>query len=149
MLTWRTAVIVAVLALAFAVVWPSAQAAMDQQDMLDGLRADAATAQEEVDDLSAELDRWDDDAYIEAQARERLAYVFPGETAYRVVDPETVEDAPVEDGVTADAPAVTDADTWYDALWQSVERAGDGAAPVEDADGAGADAPGSDAGASN
>ncbi|WP_084079009.1 septum formation initiator family protein [Demequina sp. NBRC 110057] len=126
MLTWRTGIIVALLGLAFAVVWPSVRAYLDQQTMLDGLRADAAVANTELDDLTAEVARWDDDAYIEAQARERLRYVYPGETAYRVLDPETVtgdESAAEEGEEAADAPG----ETWYDTLWDSVREAGEGA----------------------
>ncbi|WP_144268122.1 septum formation initiator family protein [Demequina sp. NBRC 110055] len=124
MLTWRTAIIVFVAILAFAVVWPTARAYLEQQNMLDGLRADAAAAQAEVDDLTADVARWDDDAYIEAQARERLTYVYPGETAYRVLDPETLEAVGAEDEASAEE-AVAQGDTWYDALWNSVEVAGE------------------------
>ncbi len=138
MLTWRTAIIVFVAILAFAVVWPTARAYLEQQDMLDGLRADAATAQAEVDDLSADLARWDDDAFIEAQARERLTYVYPGETAYRVLDPETLEAAAEGQDAAGDGEAAAQADTWYDALWNSVEVAGEAGAGASA--GAGADA---------
>ncbi|MFV0285773.1 MAG: FtsB family cell division protein [Demequina sp.] len=132
MLTWRTGVIVALLALAFAVVWPSARAYLDQQTMLDGLRADAAVAQEELDDLNAEVARWSDDAYIEAQARERLRYVYPGETAYRVLDPETVtgDDSAAQDA--AEEPDAGPAGAWYDTLWDSVKEAGEGAEATAD-----------------
>lgn len=100
--------------------------------MLDGLRADAAAAQETVDDLTADVARWDDDAYVEAQARERLKYVYPGETAFSVIDPETVEGEAATEEATGEGDASHPADTWYDALWKSVEEAG----------GAGADATG-------
>ena len=42
-------------------------------------------AQADVDELEAEIARWDDPAYIEAQARDRLYYVFPGDRSYLVV----------------------------------------------------------------
>ncbi|GIG53645.1 hypothetical protein Dac01nite_03970 [Demequina activiva] len=134
MLTWRTAVIAGVVALAFAVVAPSVRAYMDQQVMLDGLRAEAATAQAEVDDLEADVARWDDPAFVVAQARERLAYVFPGETPYRVIDPESVT-GPVDGSPAAErAPDALTGAAWYDRLWGSVidagERPGDGAAPA-------------------
>ena len=38
-------------------------------------------------ELSAQLERWSHESYVSAQARERLGYVRPGETRYRVVDP--------------------------------------------------------------
>ena len=128
MLTWRSAVIAGVIALAFAVVAPSVRAYMDQQVMLDGLRAEAATAQEEVDDLEADVARWDDPAYVVAQARERLAYVFPGETPYRVIDPESVTGPADSSPAGERAPEALAGAAWYDRLWGSVLDAGEGEA---------------------
>uniref|UniRef100_UPI0025CD30DD FtsB family cell division protein n=1 Tax=Demequina sp. TaxID=2050685 RepID=UPI0025CD30DD len=122
--SWRLAVLVGVVVLAAAVVLPSLRSYFRQQEELAALRADAVAAQQEVDDLSAEAARWDDPAFVVAQARERLAYVFPGETPYRVIDPETVEGA--VDGSPA-AVAETESDesgTWYTRLWDSLETAG-------------------------
>jgi cell division protein FtsB len=134
-MSWRTLVLGCIIALAAALVLPSARVYFDQQRELAALRAERDAAQAEVDDLTAEIARWDDPAFIVAQARERLAYVFPGETPYRVVDPEFV---------TASAPdsaaglAVSDPHEglpWYDNLWGSVlavgdEHAGKGPAPI-------------------
>lgn len=39
-----------------------------------------------VDSLKSELSRWNDPAYIKAQARARLGWVMPGDVGYRVVD---------------------------------------------------------------
>ncbi|MDE0573781.1 septum formation initiator family protein [Demequina sp. B12] len=133
MLTWRTAVIVIVVISAFAVVTPTVRAYLDQQAMLNSLRADAATAQAEVDDLTAEVARWDDPAYVVAQARERLAYVFPGETPYRVVDPEVAADQQ-EDAAASEVDAAgTPLQPWYDTLWDSMVDAGGDDPAVEDA----------------
>ncbi|WP_062461757.1 FtsB family cell division protein [Demequina soli] len=124
-MSWRVAVLIGVLVLAAAVVLPSLRAYFRQQEELSALRADAATAQQSVEDLTGEVKRWDDRAYVVAQARERLKYVYPGETPYQVIDPETVEGAAegspaAEDPVTADPSG-----TWYTRLWDSVETAGD------------------------
>ena len=128
MLTWRTAVIVGVIALAFAVVAPSVRAYMDQQVMLADLRADAAEAQAEVDDLEADVARWDDPAYVVAQARERLAYVFPGETPYRVIDPESVTGHAEGSPAAERSPDSLAGASWYDRLWGSVVVAGESGA---------------------
>ncbi len=54
---------------------------------------DLAVAEQQIRDrqaqigaLETELARWNDPAYVKAQARERLGWVMPGETGYRVVD---------------------------------------------------------------
>lgn len=39
-----------------------------------------------VDSLKGELERWNDPAYVKAQARARLGWVMPGDVGYRVVD---------------------------------------------------------------
>jgi hypothetical protein len=82
-------------------------------------------AQAEVDDLDAQLERWDDSAFVVAQARERLAYVFPGETPYRVVDPEVARPA-AEGSVDAvrAGETVVDDGPWYDTMWDSIATVG-------------------------
>ncbi|WP_062389348.1 FtsB family cell division protein [Demequina iriomotensis] len=121
----RVLVLVGVVVLAAAVVLPSLRAYFRQQEDLLQLRADAVTAQESVDDLTAEVARWDDPAYVEAQARERLAYVYPGETPYRVIDPETVEGAAEGSPAAETDQAIEESGTWYTRLWGSVEEAGE------------------------
>lgn len=79
-----------VVVLALAVVLPSLRVYFAQQEDLRELRAERDAAAIEVTDLQGDAARWDDPAYVVAQARERLAYVFPGETPYRVTDPEAV-----------------------------------------------------------
>ncbi len=126
-MSWRTLVLAGVLGLAFALVWPSVRVYMDQRDQIDGLRAERDGAQAEVDDLDAQLARWDDSAFVVAQARERLAYVFPGETPYRVVDPEVARPA-AEGSVDAvrAGETVVDDGPWYDTMWASIATVGDG-----------------------
>ena len=54
---------------------------------------EVTTAQARADELRDELDQWNQEDYIAAEARERLGYVRPGETQYVITDaPEPVED---------------------------------------------------------
>jgi len=123
-LTWRTAVLAMVVVLALAVLLPSLRVYFTQQDDLRQLRAERDAAAQEVEDIKAQAARWDDSAYVIAQARERLAYVFPGETAYRVTDPEVItgtveaEDDPL---TKATGPSSL---PWYTTLLESIEEAG-------------------------
>jgi cell division protein FtsB len=41
---------------------------------------------EKIAGLQDELNRWNDPEYVKTQARERLGWVMPGETGFRVVD---------------------------------------------------------------
>jgi cell division protein FtsB len=129
-LSWRTLVLAGVLGLAFALVWPSLRVYNDQRAQNAELRAERDAAQAEVDDLEAQLARWQDPAFVVAQARERLAYVFPGETPYRVVDPEVARPA-AEGSAEGDAEGgVTQTGPWFETLWSSVEAAGSVVTPA-------------------
>lgn len=65
---------------------PTVALLVEQRQDIADLQAQVAAQEENVDDLEAEVAQWDDPAYIEAQARDRLFYVYPGETAYVVLD---------------------------------------------------------------
>lgn len=135
MMTWRAAVLLLVVALAVAVALPSVRSYITQQETLGELRAEAAAGRAEVEDLRAEVARWEDPAYVVAQARERLTYVFPGETPYRVVDAEVVVDGPADGSPAAERePAALAGAPWYDRLWGSVVEAGEGSEPARSAE---------------
>lgn len=69
----------------------------------------------EVDDFQQRVNEQNDPAYIEAQARERLQFVRPGETPIVMMYPGDTEREAAEQRERAlrDAP-------WYDTLWRSV-----------------------------
>ncbi len=122
--TVRAMVFACVLLLAFVLVYPTLHSYLQQRVEVDHLRAQVQAARERNDDLQSDLERWDDPAYVTAQARERLSFVLPGEKAFRVVDPETVPDtAPAADGPAS----VLDSGStlpWYANVWDSVQVAG-------------------------
>lgn len=79
-------------------------------------------SQERIDALNADLARWDDPDYVRAQARERLGWVMPGDTGYRVIDQ---NDQPV--GRQLDRPGydpgVQVETVWWQRLWGSIQAA--------------------------
>ncbi|MGP7960318.1 FtsB family cell division protein [Sanguibacter sp. A247] len=126
--TVRSIVLFVVAMLAFVLLFPTVRAYFAQTAELQAMRQQVVDAQVRNDELRYELGRWDDDAFVAAQARERLAYVYPGEVALRVLDPESVvENVNPETGKTVtQGPvdvgfAVT---PWYATLWNSLEVAG-------------------------
>ena len=111
------AVVLLVLVISYA---SSLRAWLDQRQSIAETEQRIASVQDEVDALEREKRRWDDDAYVEQQARGRLGFLLPGETGYRVIG---------RDGDTLDTHTTTDIGTaepqyWYDTLWGSVQRAG-------------------------
>ncbi|WP_372594386.1 septum formation initiator family protein [Actinotalea sp.] len=135
----RSIVLGVTLLFGFIIVFPTVQSYLGQQELLGALAADVAAAEQRETDLQSELDRWGTDAYVVAQARERLGYVMPGETAYRVIDPEVVVEAPAVQSTDPEAtsgaalPIGGSTAPWYSTIWDSVELAG--ASGVADADG--------------
>ncbi len=82
----------------------------------------------DVQALREQVVRWNDQAYVIAQARERLHLVMPGEIAYVVLDPKEVgEDALRTQFVLAESITTN---PWYANLWQSAVIAGLGDAPM-------------------
>lgn len=93
-------------------------------------RAEIAERQQRIRDLQGELARWDDEAYVKTQARERLGWVVPGETGYTVVGD---DGKPLGGGAQISAEAATEEpqqNSWWSKLWGSVEAA-DRPAPVK------------------
>lgn len=58
----------------------------EQQVRLAELDKEVASARATLAEAKAELERWSDRAYVEAQARERLMFVYPGDISYLVVN---------------------------------------------------------------
>ncbi|KAB8292758.1 FtsB family cell division protein [Bifidobacterium avesanii] len=90
---------------------------------LNALKKTQAALVEKNQELQNDIARWSDDAYVAAQARERLGFVFPGEQAIRVLHPEAVGgDASSDSSNTSDG---TTADTlpWYKELSYAFEEA--------------------------
>jgi cell division protein FtsB len=94
-----------------------------QREEIASTRAEIVQRQAEMQSLQAQLARWQDPAYVEAQARARLGWVMPGEKGYRVVD---ADGRPIAGGGEI-SPARTapeePEDAWWSKLWGSVEAA--------------------------
>jgi cell division protein FtsB len=104
-----------------------------QAQEISATTAEIAERQHRIRDLQDELARWDDEAYVRTQARERLGWVVPGETGYVVVD---ADGRPLGGGAKINAEAVPEEqqqDAWWSKLWGSVQAA-DRPAPVKTPD---------------
>lgn len=93
--------------------------------------SDLATARQQIEErtsrkaeLEQELERWEDPAYVEAQARTRLGWVMPGEIGYRVVGPDgqVVSGEQEIEGVGSAQPNELDA-RWWEHLAGSITAA--------------------------
>lgn len=87
------------------------------------LESQVAWHTQRVADLEAAHERWEDPAYIEAQARARLHFVRPGEVGYVVLTEEEV--AAPETTQTRPMAAAPKGGPWWSAVWTTVEQAAD------------------------
>jgi cell division protein FtsB len=122
-LTGRAAILVMVLAVLAVSYASSLRAYLEQRSHITELKAAIAERRSSIEELEREKERWQDPAYVSAQARERFGYVKPGETPFVVL----------EDGEPLQSEAeLTDPDSvgeepkraWYDDAWDSVKLAG-------------------------
>lgn len=115
------ALIVVLAALAVTLAIP-VRAWLTQRAEIAALEADVAAAQIRVADLQQELEDWNDPAFVIAQARSRLHFVFPGEVGYVVLGS---DDRPVTPDTTAAQRPVP----WHEQLWESTRQADLAGAP--------------------
>ena len=119
--TPRAAILALVLvAVAVSLLVPIRQYLAQRADIA-ALRAGVADERDRVASLQSERERWQDPAYVQQQARERLHFVMPGETAYIVLGQPKAPEA----SAATTGPGVTEAKdrTWYAGLWDSVRAA--------------------------
>lgn len=105
--------ILLVLVIAVIVLFEPVQIWFEQQARIGELKSEVTKSKAAVAAMQEDLKRWGDKAFVEAQARQRLLFVYPGDVSYLIVN-----DIVVDDGVSVDASAtVTTTDiNWVDAL---------------------------------
>ena len=91
------------------------------------LEQQVISQQAKIDELNNRQARLSDPAYLQAIARERLNYVFPGEIGFVVLDKETTT---AITGVPG-ALVPNDESAWYSKLWSSTKLA-DNPPPADD-----------------
>jgi cell division protein FtsB len=108
--------------LAVVVLAPSLKLLVEQQQEMAALEVEVGEQRDSVNNLEDEVARWSDPAYIEAEARDRLLYVYPGEYSYLVIDgtttATTADGAPISDSIQT-----TQVD-WINSMLGSVLTAG-------------------------
>jgi len=120
-LTGRAAILALVVCvLAISLAYPLREYLSQRGDIGD-YRAKVAAQEKQVADLTRARERWNDPAYVKAQARERLHFVMPGETVYIVLEP---DEAPAPVSATERSTRPEPKQPWFGDLWKSVEVAG-------------------------
>lgn len=115
------------------VLAPNLRVLIEQRQQIAALVGTVDEAQGSVDELTGDVARWDDPAYIESQARERLFYILPGDISYLVAGDEGV--VTTGDGLPISTTIQTTQVDWVRALLSSVYASGLTDAPPEQLEG--------------
>lgn len=91
---------------------------LNQRSMISELEVSTAAQRERVEALQAEADKWADDSYAIAQARERFNLQYPGETGYVVTDPPQTQ--PQAQPLLQD---LEDNSAWYERALRGMQKA--------------------------
>ncbi len=105
--------ILVIAGLAVYVLFDPVQTWFSQQQRIAQLTSDVEKSKAAVASVTADIERWSDAAFVEAQARQRLLYVYPGDVTYLIVNDIV--------GETVDQPVATEVVqttniNWVDAL---------------------------------
>lgn len=90
------------------------------------LQAQILVTRERVEELQLEKTRWQDPAFVAAEARRRLQFVMPGEIGYIALG---ADGRPAAE--TISELAAEQSPSWYAQLWGAVQEADDSVAPTD------------------
>jgi cell division protein FtsB len=121
--TTRLAILGLIALVLVVAVAPTLRVYVHQRSQISALESKQADQRAEVAALQAQAKRWNDPAYIEAQARARLQFVRPGQRSYVVADAKPKAAAAPATGIVAGTTGSAGR-SWMDGLWQSMQKAG-------------------------
>lgn len=127
-MTWRLLLLAVVIAALGVTLAQSLRVYFAQAQEIAATRAAIEARKGRISDLEDQLERWRDPVFIKAEARERLGWVVPGETGYRVIG---ADGKPIGGDSTVLAPTRQDG-LWWEGMWGSVRHADN---PVEGQEG--------------
>ncbi|HEY2643257.1 MAG TPA: septum formation initiator family protein [Galbitalea sp.] len=122
-----TLMMLGLLVLAVVVLAPTLKLLIEQQNQISSLEKSVESQKNQVKSLKGQVARWSDPAYIEAQARNRLLFVFPGEFSYLVI-PEA-SDASAQSNAPISKQIQTTQTDWVSSLASSILTSGLTTAP--------------------
>ncbi|GAA0967452.1 hypothetical protein GCM10009561_31090 [Frigoribacterium faeni] len=117
-----------ILVLFVVILAPSLRTLVQQQQQIAAIQDEVERQKTDVADLQGDVARWSDPAYIEAQARDRLLYVYPGEYSYLVMG-DSAESSDAPQAPISDELQTPQVD-WIAAMTSSVLDAGLSDAPA-------------------
>lgn len=118
-LTARAAILVLAVASVMVAVALPLKIWLGQRGDIASLTAQTRQTEVTIAQLTAQHKRWQNPGYVEAQARDRLHYVLPGQKTYIVLGR-----GHGSKGASGRQQAEATTGPWYSQFWQSVQTAG-------------------------
>jgi cell division protein FtsB len=129
-----TTLLAGVLVVLALLVVPYLRPWVSQRQDLAAQKQEVADLRRQVAQLAEERRRWDDPAYVRAQAAERLNFVMPGQTRYTLLDDAGAGEASRDPRRPAESAArAAGRLPWYGSVWESARTAGGAAASTDPA----------------
>lgn len=122
-LSRRAAILMVVVIAILAMLTPVLRAYVAQQQRLSALQSQVDASSAQVESLHSQIDRWNDDAYVKAQARARFGFVMPGETGYIALGDPASTSLRANPSAAAAQAAAAQKGPWFDTLWGSLRTA--------------------------
>jgi len=116
-----TILVLALVIMGVGVLGPEINILVEQRHNVADLQEVVRQKQLAIDDIEKQRARWEDPAYIRAQARERLFYVMPGDISFIVISDVPIVEPAIEKPSTAVQSTQSD---WVRGLFNSVMVAG-------------------------
>lgn len=117
-----TVLMLVLVVLAVIVLAPNLRILIEQRQTIAALEASVAETKQSVEELTEDVARWEDPAYIESQARERLYYVYPGDVSYLVLGAN--DETTTENGLPISTEIQTTQIDWMHGLLSSIVTSG-------------------------
>jgi cell division protein FtsB len=130
-ITGRAVILVLVLAVLTVSYASSMRAYLQQRSHITDLKMAIAQREASINELEREKQRWEDPAFVRAQARARFGYLMPGETGFQVLD---ADGQPLESQTSLHDPSEvvkTVPTPWWSDAWDSMELAGNPPPPSD------------------
>ena len=119
-LTGRAVVLVLVIGALFFTLAVPVKSWLAQRAEISALEAQVLATQQRVAELTISAQRWQDPAFIAAEARRRLHFVLPGEIGYTTLG---ADGRPAAESLAQ----ATAHRTWVDKMWGTLQEADNGA----------------------
>ncbi|CAN5873919.1 hypothetical protein BH24ACT8_BH24ACT8_03890 [soil metagenome] len=123
---WRLGILAVLVGFLALFLTPTLRGYLEQRAEINRMEQQITQEQDAIVELEEQVAAWDDEDYVEQQARQRLRFVKPGETAFTVVDDTGEQLTEPVPGMASVTDEVHESRPWYGEVWESVMTANEG-----------------------